>query len=282
VVVVGGTAWMVYEALGHERRKHALVNFTALNDERRQLIRWGACQFSDRNTGSSIASFIKNWKCSGDEENLTRLPLLIVGDSHSADKVMSIRLNGYDVAAMGGAACSLMPSKMSDTCREQFDHVKSWVSEQKGSISTIGLSERFKEDELNSLSFREMIEYWSVPGKRLIIFTKMPRFKSLKGIIEATTRTGVPLNAVKVEAYLEDAKESEKVALEMAARYCHVSVVNTKSLFCSLSDNCGWKRDGKSLLVDGHHLSRFGAQLLGEKLVPELMRILENEKCRYD
>jgi hypothetical protein len=250
-------------------------DFDELNDERDELIRSGVCQFNKRGVETEIEHFLREWNCVGNEENMTRLPLLLVGDSHSADKVVALRLNGYDVAAMGGARCSLMPSKMKDTCREQFDFAKSWVSQPGNDIAAIGLSERFKKDELNVEAFKEMVEYWTMPGKKLIIFTKMPRFKGLQQDVEARTDSGISSSKIKLDAFFGDAAKSEKVAAEMGRLYNHVSVINTRDLFCSLSTNCNWQKDGRSLLTDGGHLSRFGAQLLGERLAAELTKSLE-------
>ncbi|KRY97583.1 hypothetical protein T4C_1384, partial [Trichinella pseudospiralis] len=67
-----------------------------------------------------LEEFLANWKCTGSGNGAT---ILVIGDSHAADKAAALKLNGVDVGQMTGAGCSAVPSLMAPNCRQMFDQI---------------------------------------------------------------------------------------------------------------------------------------------------------------
>ena len=102
-----------------------IARIKAMQDERQILIRAGECYFNTLGKHKDIASFLSNWDCAADPRfaDAKPVPLIVVGDSHSADVVLALKLNGYAPLQMGGADCSLDPAFMTNDCREEFDYL---------------------------------------------------------------------------------------------------------------------------------------------------------------
>lgn len=90
--------------------------------DRDGLIKADICHFNN-STKMGVEKFLKQWNCKGSEssESFTRIPLIVTGDSHSADIVMALKLNGISPLQLGGAGCSLIPRKMAHDCKLIFD-----------------------------------------------------------------------------------------------------------------------------------------------------------------
>lgn len=97
--------------------------------ERHEITRTGACQYNKHLESNSIDDFLRGWRCDIDptRPNLTKIPVIVVGDSHSADIVSALKTNGYLPVQMGGPGCSVVPKRMSKTCKKQFAFIKNWA-----------------------------------------------------------------------------------------------------------------------------------------------------------
>ena len=133
----------------------------------------------------------------------------------------------------------------------------------------IVLANHYESDELSITSIKETIDFWEGPGLKIIFFTGMPEFSNFERGI---------LFAKDVEPNNEMADYS---AREELVKYLHsrgVTVVNRKDIFCSLTENCSYRTDSDDLLlVDKEHLSRLGARMFGNALMPKIIIELEDE-----
>jgi len=231
-----------------------------LAKERFQQIRAGECQFNTRGLHQDLDEFIKHWDCERDPDfpNLLKVPYIVVGDSHSADIVVAFKQNGYLPLQMGGAGCSLVPRLMPNYCVRLFDRLKQAVS-AKPDYTHIILVNHLSRKELSEAAIKEMVSYWSSFGKRLIFFTAMPEYTNYKRLLFSGA-DGKP--EFRTAMLPERPEVTDYLALN------NVSIINTRRIFCSLADHCGYRdAEGHLLLTDGHHLSKRGAQLFGMKLI---------------
>ncbi len=230
-----------------------------LGDERAELIRLGACHYgADRNTGG-VTKFLKDWDCATDKNQpaLRKVPIIFTGDSHSADKVMALKLNGQVPLQMAGAGCSLVPSLMSHDCQKIFEKLKQLVA-YDDAYQYIALSRRYRPADLTPAAIQEMIDYWQQFNKKIVIFTAMPDFFGFEDEFLTTAH-------LSPDYALADLSEQQGITQALVSRGVHV--INTRQIFCAIAPKCNWQLDQESLLVDQNHLSREGAQQFGRILI---------------
>jgi hypothetical protein len=228
-----------------------------------KLVRRGVCHYNDVINTEGVEAFLDKWDCRMDaaQPPLKRIPLIIVGDSLAADKVMALRLNGYEPLQIGGDGCSLAPKFMAGYCKTIYDRLYEWVKDDKY-YKYIALANNLKSDELTPETIRETVDYWSRFNKRIIWFTNMPKFMNYKEIIARLSSTTLDNKM---------AEESENAAILSYLRENSVYVIQTRQIFCAITkERCDYKtEDGKLLLVDKHHLSPDGARRFGEILLTD-------------
>ena len=138
------------------------VELVKLNYKDRQSeIKAGICHFNRTGLHKDIDSFLKTWSCvSGDESSLLETEIGVFGDSHSADKAMALKLNGFDVVQLSGSKCPLSPSAITES-HSYCQIILNKFNEIKG-INTVVLSNRFEDDELTIEHIKDILRYWSV------------------------------------------------------------------------------------------------------------------------
>jgi len=243
-----------------------------LRMERFKLIRIGECQFN-KSVGPKIDEFIKEWNCYDDDASneYSKLPVAVIGDSESADIDLSLKSSGYLPMQISGAGCSLAPSLMKNYCKKLFSSLRSRIEDDER-IKYIVLANRYTRKELTLPILKETIDYWSGFGKKLVFFTAMPEFGNFKKRI-FKRYDGNP--DIKIVRY------SERGELYDYLRSRGVHVVSTSSIFCNSLQDCGFlDEDGRLLMTDGHHLSKTGAKIFGERLLSKdpLFRSLTGTK----
>jgi hypothetical protein len=234
-----------------------------LTQQSSKLVRRGVCHYNDVINTEGVEAFLDKWDCRTDAAQpwLKRIPLIVVGDSLAADKVMALKLNGYDPLQIGGDGCSLTPKLMAAYCKNIYDGLYQLVKDDKY-YKYIALANNLKSDELKLDNVRETIEYWKRFNKRIIWFTNMPKFMNYKEIIAR-------LSSTKLDNKM--AEESENMEIINFLRENGVHVMPTRKIFCTITaGRCDYKtEDGKLLLVDKHHLSPDGAKRFGEILLTD-------------
>jgi peptidoglycan/LPS O-acetylase OafA/YrhL len=235
------------------------TEINTLSNERLSLIRRDECHFNDQSS-IGIDEFTGKWDCWNDAERniLKRIPFVVTGDSFAADIALSLKLNGFLPLQIGGDDCSLNPDFQNENCRQIF---LTLLDRIKGNpyFKYLIISNQYEEDELSLSSLKTTIDYWEQSGLVIFFVTDMPRFPTFK---KAATRKE------DVEPDYTYAERSERKQVIDYLKKRGVEVINRKEIYCSLTENCGYRdKDGTLLLVDFGHLSRVGAQRFGEALL---------------
>lgn len=239
-----------------ERTNQALVK--VVRAERGRAVRGDVCQFNNF-TKIGVEGFLNQWDCKDDSAfpHLQRIPVIITGDSHSADKVIALKLNGLLPLQIGGAGCSIVPKRMSFDCRRIYRKLYDAVAHDSY-YQYLVLAQRFSDRDLTSESVRETVTYWKRYNKRLIWFSAMPTFYQWDAHLERD-------RPAQIDFRVSDLSERDEIRRIMNDAGIHV--VDTRSLFCSLN-HCGYlSSEGCVLLTDDSHLSLWGAQLFGHALL---------------
>jgi peptidoglycan/LPS O-acetylase OafA/YrhL len=232
----------------------------SLQDERNSIVRLGECQYNSDKTGVGIDDYLANWNCIDDPAypGLARVPVAVAGDSHGADVVMAMKLNGLAPLQMTGAGCSLVPEAMTSDCRKMFAALMERIGGDPG-IRYLVLANRMTLQELTPKAISSMGQFWRRFGKEVIVFTAMPEFANYRRKL---------MRGVEPKAELDLAKRSTSEAVRLALAGEGMRVVDTLALFCPLSGTCGYRApEGDLLMVDDDHLSRTGATGFGRALL---------------
>ena len=259
---VGVTGIMTEGLPSRFSRQEIKINKSVRNLQKKRyaLIRIGKCQFNERKADVKVEKYLAKWDCIDDPKmpGLVRIPVAVVGDSHGADMVMALKLNGFAPLPMTGAGCSLVPEFMTPDCQKLF----AWLQRRIGgdpAYRYIVLVNRFTPDELAPEAIASMSSYWRSFGKELIFFTATPEFLNYQRKL---------MRGMKPEPNLEYAGESANASVVKDLEKEGIQVVNSLSLFCSLAANCGYRTsDGKLLMADDNHFSRAGAARFGKALL---------------
>jgi peptidoglycan/LPS O-acetylase OafA/YrhL len=226
--------------------------------ERARLVRGDVCQFNNT-TNAGVDAFLEQWNCKDDGAfpQARRIPVIITGDSHSADKVIALKLNGLLPLQIGGAGCSIIPSRMSGDCARIFQRLHDTVATDPY-YRYLVLAHAFTETELTPASIRETVAYWKTFNKQLIWFGGMPTFYQYSAHLER----GEPARINSTVAAMTQSDEIKRI-LETSG----IHIVDTTWIFCSINSCSYLSSEGCMLLTDDSHLSLWGARLFGRELL---------------
>jgi peptidoglycan/LPS O-acetylase OafA/YrhL len=230
----------------------------AVGVERGRVLRGDVCQFNNR-TNIGIDGFLNQWNCKDDSAfpHLRKIPVIIAGDSHSADKVIALKLNGLLPLQIGGAGCSIVPSRMSSDCRRIYQKLYEAVAKDPY-YQYLVLAHLFAESELTPGSIQETVAYWKKYNKKLVWFTAMPTFYQFAAHLERD-------QPARIDFRIADL--SRRDALSRILNESGIHIVDTRRIFCSIND-CGYlSKEGCVLMADDSHLSLWGAKLFGRALL---------------
>lgn len=228
-------------------------------DDRARLIRRAICHYNADFNKEGVIEFLKNWDCQADktQPHLKKIPMIFAGDSHSADKVMALKLNGLVPMQMTGAGCPLTPSRMSHGCQKIFMKLYALVANDN-TYQYIALSHHFEPADLTPAAIQDMVNYWKKFNKIIIFFTAMPDFPNFNDKFITAAPISVNFNTANLS-------EQQNIMQILATHNVHT--INTREIFCAISPQCNWQLDEQSLLMDANHLSKEGAQQFGKMLI---------------
>ncbi len=225
---------------------------------RQEAIGAGICHFNKRGKHKHIDKFLENWSClSDDEDSLIKTKIGVYGDSHSADKALSLKLNGYDVVQMGGAGCPLHPTIIDAKLKYCFRLMKRFNEIED--VDTVFLSNRFQDDELTVENLSIILSYWSQRFKSVVLFSPMPEFN---GSHDLFIRTGHFHNNPSLSYHDKFFSLLKNIDIPN-----NVVIINTKVIFCGINRDCSGMKNGELLLTDYGHLTIFGAKEFGRALI---------------
>jgi peptidoglycan/LPS O-acetylase OafA/YrhL len=232
--------------------------FEEIGQERIRNVRSDVCEFSDI-TNIGIDKFLQQWNCKDDKSlpDLQKIPVIITGDSHSADKVIALKLNGLLPLQIGGSGCSIIPKTMSPNCKRIFEKLYDLAANDQY-YRYLVLAHSFSEDELTSDSINEAVAYWRKFNKELIWFAGMPTFYRLDAQVEHG-------RIAEVDFRIAEMSQRDEIGRLLGASGVHI--IDTKRIFCSINDCRYVSKDGCVLLTDDSHLSVWGARLFGRALL---------------
>lgn len=224
--------------------------------ERQRQIRAGSCHFDEN---LSIATFVDHWDCKSNDEGLLDSRLAVFGDSHAADKVVALRLNGIDTWQITGAGCEVAPDFVKGDrkyCNALFRLFELHGSHFKGAI----IANRFAIHELTDDYLEAVLQYWGRTGLPVLLFSPMPEF----GLQQQEY-------ALKGEATITPSFEREARFYELLAKHKippNILILKSSDYWCA-GGPCAVARDREYLMTDEDHLSRLGAQLFGQSLLQD-------------
>jgi peptidoglycan/LPS O-acetylase OafA/YrhL len=235
----------VYEAL-MEAKQERILN-----------IRSGTCHFNEKGQYAALQDFVEHWDCRspdrGDGE------ILVFGDSHSADKAFALRQAGVPITQLGGSNCPLVPSFVTPVtrhCDALFELARSL-----NGPDVIMLSGRFTESLLTEAYLAEIIRYWNLPGRRIVLFSPMPDFARP---IKETLLYGAPASPPSLSRERKFFELLERISLPP-----NFTIIKTSELRCppAAAAACVPYDGGNWLMTDADHLSALGAAAFGRELV---------------
>jgi hypothetical protein len=147
------------------------LNIDNVYEERQAAIRAGICHFNSRGENRKIEGFLSNWACIDSDEDLKATGILITGDSHSADKALALRINGFDSFQIGGAGCQLSEDYVAinrSYCKRILSTAYNLAED--AAVKAVFLSERFKESELSLEYLQSIFNYWSSIKKPVFLW----------------------------------------------------------------------------------------------------------------
>lgn len=246
-----------------------------IGQDRLEWIRFGSCDFFP------TVNWYGKWDCKageGRDRDLKAVGIAIVGDSHANDKAMMLRQIGLSPYSYASSGCPLTPNtvnrywntdnqeniaKLTSACSDLQEFGKSEIA-ANDAITEIWLSNRFSKESLTAEAIANAIEYWSIPGKKLVFFSHRPEYPKMKRKLRRLAQ-GQVYPDIKPNLVLYNLSSKPRVK-KLLQRY-GAEFVDVKDLICG-SDDCDYKtKDGKLLYTDGAHFSPDGARLAGGRLL---------------
>ncbi|MGH1460470.1 MAG: acyltransferase family protein [Neptuniibacter sp.] len=235
--------------------------------ERQIAIKAGVCHFNKRGQHKDIDSFLKNWDCYSDNEKLIDSKIMLVGDSHSADKVIALKSVGYDVTQLAGAGCSIEPiysPKGKAYCKKILAKAKSIANSDR--VESVFLSSRFKTEDTTIEYLQATLEYWKDVDANIYIWSPMPDF---------TLQEEEFKKQVKTKAISQPNMERERHFYELLRKIKlpdNFQVIKTSDILCDVYQTigCGFSftsDNAELLMTDEDHLSVKGARFFGRALI---------------
>ncbi|MFK7967138.1 MAG: acyltransferase family protein [Burkholderiaceae bacterium] len=235
---------------------------------RHKAVKSGICHFNTLGPHGELPDFMQHWDCWG-----TVFPsgkrVLVVGDSHAADKALALWQNDTPVGLMSGGGCSIDPARMTQDCRVKFDFVIENASEN--SVGWILLANRFVFAELTEESMSRVIEYWQKADAKLMVFSGMPVYEGFRSVLARAAYRQIDFTDLTIRRDDRIALRSEALLQQVKVTRPNIEIFLTRDAFCNLTEACGWIAGDEILLADHDHLSIAGAKLFGRSLKSHLI-----------
>ncbi len=256
-------------------RSHLAEHLAEIDKGRLDGVRMGKCDFFP------TIGWQGKWECAagqGADAHLQPIGIAIVGDSHANDKAMMLRMIGLSPYSFASSGCPITPKfenarwnidneaqvkLLLDACFDLMEFGKAEIA-ANNDIKEIWLSNRFSDDALTDEALTAALEYWSIPGKKLVFFSHTPEFPRLRRKLRRLE------NHQEWPSYKPDLRLyrlSTRPRIRRLLKQYGASLIDVKSLICG-EQVCDYKTSDRELLfTDGAHMSPIGARIAGEKLL---------------
>lgn len=232
-------------------------------DRRLVGIRHGRCHYN-RNVGP-VGEFLERWDCLPENDGPR---ILVVGDSHAADKAWALREAGINAGQLTAAGCRLSPApngEISPWCASIFEHVQTLAEE--GRIDGLVLATRWSGNgEHNRAVVEEVRKMWANVDVPTAIFLPMPNFGDFADRWREAEEAGVGPEIIDyVELQLRVHSEGVSELTNFG-----FTTINTRDNFCGRDQTtCVPIVRGQPLLIDYGHLSSYGAKQFAANLAQD-------------
>ncbi|GLQ82931.1 hypothetical protein GCM10007881_64540 [Mesorhizobium huakuii] len=262
---IGGNATAGYSFRYGELAGRYFEALGKLDDEvstRSRAIGMGVCHFR-ADMSPPIDQFLRDWKCIGSGNGAS---ILVIGDSHAADKAAAFKLNGVEVAQMTVAGCSSVPSLMTADCRQIFDWVKEYARIHK--FRDLVIANKQYPNVYTPEQIDGALRFWQPLGARIFWFSDMPQFVDIedwkaKNLVANgdASKGAIPVTLAEAKASFETMHSQEN------GRF---TTVDSSRLFCAISwqSDCAPYVDGQGwVAAAGGHLTAVGAYFFGRQIL---------------
>lgn len=221
-------------------------------------VRANECHYRAGKT--SFDDFIAQWNCLGSGPGAS---IIVLGDSHAADKAFALRTAGVEPAQMTGAGCAVVPRLMSDDCAALYRLAMQRLKDRAD--LRILLTQSATDTPLTAEDVTAAMEFFAPFGKPIVWASPMPAFPNIEDEMARRALAGEdPFSG----SYLFDDVAALAGYAAMVEIVGKDAVFDTQRAFCSAGDldPCSPYVGRKLLLVDQDHLSKASAQAIGNAL----------------
>lgn len=221
-------------------------------------IRTNECHYRAGQT--SFDDFIAQWNCLGSGPGAS---VVVLGDSHAADKAFALRKAGLEPAQMTGAGCAVVPRLMSDECATLYRLAMERLEDRTG--LRILLTQSVTHTPLTTSDIAAATAFFKPFGKTIVWASPMPLFPNIEDEMARRALAGKDPFAGAYPFDDSAAQAARAAMIEVAGK---PNVFNTQNAFCAAGDSepCGAYAGRELLLVDPDHVSSVGALAIGRSL----------------
>lgn len=221
-------------------------------------IRTNECHY--RAGEGSLEDFRNQWGCLGEGPGMS---VIVLGDSHAADKAFALRAAGVEPAQMTGAGCAVVPRLMSEECATLFRLAMQRLKDRTG--LRILLTQSVTHTPLTAEDIAAAMEFFRPFGRPVVWASPMPAFPNIEDEMARRALAGDdPFTGAY--PFEDDAARTARAAMiEVAGA---ANVFDTQKAFCEADGgaSCGAYIGRQLLLVDPDHVSSVGALAIGRSL----------------
>lgn len=221
-------------------------------------IRTNECHY--RAGAGSLDDFRNQWNCLGNGRGAS---VIVLGDSHAADKAFALRVAGIEPAQMTGAGCAVVPRLMSEECASLFRLAMEQLEDRTG--LRILLSQSVTHTPLTAEDIAAAMEFFKPFGKPVVWASPMPVFPNIEDEMARRALAGEDPFAA---TYSFDDGAAQAARAAMIGVAGPANVFDTQKAFCEADGgaSCAAHIGRQLLLVDPDHVSSVGALAIGRPL----------------
>ncbi|ABS64037.1 acyltransferase 3 [Parvibaculum lavamentivorans DS-1] len=231
------------------------AHFDRGGKERAEGIHLSTCHF--RSDTGSPDLFLKQWNCLGSGKGAS---VLILGDSHAADKAFALRAVGIEPAQMTAPGCGIVQHAFSEHCLALYRTAIERLKDRPD--LRILFTQSVTHHPLTKDDIATAAELFKSFGRTVVWLSPMPSFPNIRDEMANRALSGNnPFSGTY--PFKNDAAVSAKALMVEVAT--DGAVFDTQKAFCEAGEiePCSPYAKQDLLLVDQDHVSSAGARAIG-------------------